>query len=100
MTDHLTDQQRTAAQALQRAELTMEQLWLRYFALGGDAGLIDIDAYIHGVSGLPPLQRDILAHAVNERLDELSLTQRSSYTRTIPDTPARRRPMASFFTRL
>jgi hypothetical protein len=95
MTDHLADQQRTAALALQRAELTMEQLWLRYFALGGDAGLIDIDAYIHGLGGLPPLQRDILAHAVNERLDELRWTHRASYTRPVPDNQMRSRPLAA-----
>ncbi|GAA3463058.1 PP2C family protein-serine/threonine phosphatase [Saccharothrix longispora] len=84
------DQQRTLAQALKRAELTTEQLWLRYFSLGGDAGLIDVDAYVHGLGGLAPVQRDVLAHAVNERLDELTPPHRAAYSRPIrgrnPDT--------------
>jgi len=40
--------------------------------LGGDADLMDVDAYLSGLTLLPVLQRDILAHAVNERLDEKS----------------------------
>ena len=49
----------------------IEELWLRYFTLGGHAGQFEVEAYIHGAMALPSLQRDILAHALNERLDEL-----------------------------
>jgi hypothetical protein len=56
---------------LRNADLRIEELWLRYFSLGGTAGVFEIEAYIHGAIALPPLQRDILAHALNERLDEL-----------------------------
>jgi hypothetical protein len=42
-----------------RANLTLEQLWVRYFALGGDAGLVEVEAYLHGLMPLPGLQRDM-----------------------------------------
>jgi hypothetical protein len=80
------DQQRTLVLALQRAELTTDELWLRYFALGGTAELMEVEAYAHGLAGLPSLQRDILAHAANERLDELTWHHRASYSRPMRES--------------
>lgn len=81
--DRARDQQRSLAQAWSRAQLTVEGLWTRYFALGGQAGLVDVGAYLHGLGELPPLQRDVLAEAVNERLDELAGAHRAAYSRPI-----------------
>jgi hypothetical protein len=58
--------------AFDAAELSVDALWLRYFALGGDAGRFEIDAYLNGAIALPPMQHDLLAHAINERLDEIT----------------------------
>ncbi|HLM04396.1 MAG TPA: PP2C family protein-serine/threonine phosphatase [Blastococcus sp.] len=69
--------------AFRRSDLTVEQLWMRYFALGGDADLIDVDAQLAGLRSLPEGQRDVLALAVNERLDELVSRQRAPYSRRI-----------------
>ena len=86
---HDDEQRRLLAVGYQRAELTLEQLWLRYFALGGDAGLLEIEAYVHGLMPLPAFQRDLLAHAINERLDEFVRARRVPYSRTIrEDKPA------------
>ena len=79
----MDEQLRVLKVAVQRAGLTVDQLWLRYFALGGDAGRVEVDAYLHGLMPLPPPQRDMLAHAVNERLDELLQEHRVPYRRTI-----------------
>jgi hypothetical protein len=70
------EQRRALDVGYRRAELTLEQLWVRYFALGGVAGLVEVEAYLHGVMSLPLLQRNVLAHAVNERLDELTWRHR------------------------
>lgn len=68
--------------SLRHADVSMEELWLRYFTLGGLAGQFEVEAYIHGAMSLPALQRDILAHALNERLDEmLSGAPRAPYSR-------------------
>ena len=77
------EHQRKLARAFSGAKLTVEELWLRYFALGGDAGKVEIEAYLAGLMPLPPLQHNILAHAINERLDELGPPRRAPYR---PDT--------------
>lgn len=69
--DEESEQRRRFAESLQHADVSIEELWLRYFTLGGQAGQFEVEAYIHGAIALPALQRDILAHALNERLDEL-----------------------------
>ena len=81
-----SEQRRRFAASLRHADVSMEELWLRYFTLGGHAGQFEVEAYIHGAMALPALQRDILAHALNERLDELySETQRAPYSVDVPD---------------
>ncbi|SMC53596.1 PP2C family protein-serine/threonine phosphatase [Lentzea albidocapillata] len=73
-------QLRALSLAFSRAGLTPEQLWTRYFALGGAAGPMEVEAYLHGLMPLPALQRDMLAHAINERFDELNWPHRVPYT--------------------
>lgn len=58
--------------AYDASQITVAELWLRYFALGGEAGEMEIDAYLNGAIALPAIQHDMLAHAINERLDELA----------------------------
>jgi hypothetical protein len=48
------------------------ELWLRYFALGGEASEMEVDAYLNAAIALPAIQHDMLAHAINERLDEMA----------------------------
>ncbi|WP_410653115.1 PP2C family protein-serine/threonine phosphatase [Amycolatopsis sp. cmx-4-54] len=74
------EQRRIIADCFARTGLTVEQLWLRYFALGGDVSEVDLEAYLRGAFPLPRIQRDMVAHAVNERLDELSGARRAPYS--------------------
>ncbi|MEX5720350.1 PP2C family protein-serine/threonine phosphatase [Geodermatophilus maliterrae] len=69
--------------ALRHADLTVEQLWTRYFGYGGNADLIDVEAHLTGLVRLPDVDGDLLAVAVNERLDELSAARRVPYTRLL-----------------
>ncbi|HEX2073494.1 MAG TPA: PP2C family protein-serine/threonine phosphatase [Geodermatophilus sp.] len=69
--------------AYEMADLTFEQLWMRYFALGGNADLVEMEGHLAGLMPLPPAERDLLAHAVNERLDELFAQRRVPYSRPI-----------------
>ena len=68
---------------------------MRYFALGGDADLMDVDAHLAGLVPLPPVQRDMLAHAVNERLDELISQHRVPYARAFRQEPPAAGPLAA-----
>jgi hypothetical protein len=58
--------------AYEASQLTVPELWLRYFALGGEASEMELDAYLNGALALPAFQHDMLAHAINERLDEIA----------------------------
>jgi len=77
--DDLSTRHHAFVAAQRHGELTLQQLWLRYIALTGTYGAFDIDAFLHGLSDLPAAQQDILAHALNERLDEVHQTRRVPY---------------------
>jgi hypothetical protein len=85
--------------AFRRADLTVEQLWLRYFALGGEVGPTEVEAYLAGLMPLAPLQHDMLAHAVNERLDELT-PSRAPYSRILQPSAPTTGPLAALVTLL
>jgi len=74
------EQRRLLAACYARSSLTPEQLWMRYFALGGSLSLLELDAYLNGLTTLPRVDRDMLAHAVNERLDEVAGPARAPYS--------------------
>jgi hypothetical protein len=69
MTDD--DRSRRMNAARVRSELTVQDLWLRYVALGGTGDAFDLDGYLQGLVPLEPFQQDILAQALNEALDDL-----------------------------
>jgi stage II sporulation SpoE-like protein len=86
--------------AREHAHLSLEDLWMRYFALGGEADLVDVDAHLAGLVTLPPPQRDMLAHAINEALDELVAPHKVPYTRPIRQHLPTSGPLAALVTLL
>jgi hypothetical protein len=56
--------------AMGAANITVGELWLRYFSLSGSAGEYEVHAYVQGLISLPVTQRDLLAMACNEIIDE------------------------------
>ncbi len=52
-------------------ELTVQEVWLRYLALGGNRDAFDIDGYLQGLLPLEKSEEHVLAVALNERLDEV-----------------------------
>src|SRR3954451_9542597 len=67
------DRYRQCETARVRGELTVQDLWLRYLALGGNHDAFDIDGYLQGLLPLETSQEHVLAVALNERLEELHL---------------------------
>jgi hypothetical protein len=59
------------AAARHRAECSIQQLWVQYLSLGGVLDLFTVEAFLHGLVPLSAAQQDILANAINERLDDL-----------------------------
>ncbi|MGF9664129.1 hypothetical protein AAIH25_19915 [Arthrobacter crystallopoietes] len=57
--------------ALEAAGISVGDLWLHYFSLGGAVGEYEVEAYLQGLLALPALQRDLLAMAANELIEEI-----------------------------
>ena len=53
-----------------RSELTVQNLWLRYVALGGSGDAFDLDGYLQGLVPLETFQQDVLAQTLNEALED------------------------------
>lgn len=64
------EQARGLRLVLEAAGIGVGALWLHYFRLGGEVGEVEIDAYLHHAFGLPRFERDLLAHAANELIDD------------------------------
>jgi hypothetical protein len=70
--------------AFEAAPFTLDQIWMKYFAIGGGAGMTEVHAYVHGALSLPPIERDMLAHALNESLNGLGVNgRRAGYSQAI-----------------
>ena len=52
------------------AGLSRDELWLRYFALGGMRTAFELEAYLCGALVDTPHDRDLIALALNERFAE------------------------------
>ncbi len=74
--------------ARRRAGLSLEGLWIRYFELGGLAGVMELDAFLRGALVPARLERDILAHAVNEALRDKGIAAELHYLFAPPHDPA------------
>jgi hypothetical protein len=73
-------QRRLLAAALAASGLTRGELWLKYFSIGGSVGEYEAEAYLAGLLPLPAVQRDLLAHAANELIDDLPERRRAPYS--------------------
>ena len=65
--------------AFEGSRLSLDQLWLAYFALGGGVGRYEVEAYLAGLMPLDAHEHNVLAQAVNERLAELLPPPRAPY---------------------
>ncbi|GAA1773174.1 hypothetical protein GCM10009767_33860 [Kocuria aegyptia] len=62
-------QARLARHAVECAGLETARLWWDYFQLGGEAGMMEVDAFLNGCLRLPAAHRDLLARAINELVE-------------------------------
>lgn len=46
--------------------ISLPELWLEYFAMGGNLELFDLEAYIYGMDTLPPVDRSMLEQVLWE----------------------------------
>jgi hypothetical protein len=63
----------------QEAGLSRPELWLRYFELGGMSSGSELEAFLDGQQTPTDHDRDLIAHALNERFAELGGDQAVTY---------------------
>ncbi|MBT2597644.1 hypothetical protein J7I92_20865 [Arthrobacter sp. ISL-72] len=66
------EQRRRLREAMKASDVSVPELWLRYFGIAGDAGEYEVEAYLQGMLSFPSTQRDLLAMAANELIDEIA----------------------------
>ena len=74
------EQARATREAMEEAGLALSAVWMRYFSFTGAAGEYEIDAYLNGSMELPAHDRDLVAHAVNELIQELPPRRMAPYS--------------------
>jgi 8-oxo-dGTP pyrophosphatase MutT (NUDIX family) len=67
-------------EAMEESGIPLGEVWIRYFSFTGAAGEYEIDAYLNGSLELPTHERDLLAHAVNELINELPPRRKAPYS--------------------
>ena len=65
--------------ACRDAGLSSGDLWLRYFALGGNAAPVEVRAHVCGGADLTSAEKDVVIQAINERYMELDRPNRLPY---------------------
>lgn len=68
-------------QARRDSGLSTNGLWIRYFALGGSAEPLTLEAVLHGALDTSDLEHDQVAHTLNERFTELGRNHPVPYRR-------------------
>lgn len=53
------------------AQLSIAELWMRYFQLGGMGTALELEGYLYGALEPTAAEYDVLAQALNERFVEL-----------------------------
>ncbi|HEY2173835.1 MAG TPA: hypothetical protein VGH85_08495 [Mycobacteriales bacterium] len=54
------------SEGVQYAQLTPSDLWVQYYALGGDADEYEVEAYALGLLTADNYQYNVIAQAINE----------------------------------
>ena len=64
------EQRLRTLQAMHAAGLTLHSVWIRYLSICGNADEFELEAYLHGLISLTPLERNCVSYAVNELIAE------------------------------
>lgn len=64
-------QQHSTWRAAHDARLGAHDIWWHYFSISGNLSVFEVDAYLHGMYPLNVDERNLIAIAVNELVDEL-----------------------------
>lgn len=60
------DQRQFAAAQFQERNISLPGLWTYYYGIGGNVDQLGLDAYLHELTELAPLQMDLIQTAIKE----------------------------------
>ncbi|HUR52206.1 MAG TPA: GGDEF domain-containing protein [Mycobacteriales bacterium] len=67
--------------------MSQDELWMRYFALGGMSQPLELEAVVHGALSIGAADRDVVVLALNERFRELGRDCFIPYSDGSPGSP-------------
>lgn len=76
-------QQWVAVQTLRTASFETSSVWFTYVSFGGQRDVLEVTAYLQGVGRLPAADRDLVAHALNEMIDDCGLPMDGAHYSTM-----------------
>jgi hypothetical protein len=53
-------------EGLRRSQLSLQDLWIRYLAIGGSASELELEAYLLGLLKMDTYEHNVIAQALNE----------------------------------
>ena len=74
-------------EVMRRLGLSSEEVWMHYHSMGGCLEAFEVGACLHGLVRLPAVDRDMIAHAVNELYDDICRGGRAPYSTELVDRP-------------
>lgn len=74
----------TLQEGMSRSGMSFTELWLRQLGIGGEAGRLEVEAYVLGLLVVDPHQHDVLAQALNEHFIEQDRDHPVGYWSEIP----------------
>lgn len=81
--------------AFDKSGLSVDELWLRYFSVGGSAGPQSLTDFLHGTDRLEPEQQDLVAQVINEQLEVARARNRAAYAGPLRSTTSPVEPLAA-----
>lgn len=81
--------------AFTQSGLSLDELWLLYFCVGGTEGPAVLADFVAGKARLEPDEQDLVAQVVNERLEAHRTRHRAAYTGPLRTTSRSQEPLAA-----
>lgn len=81
--------------AFARSGLTVDDLWLRSFSVGGTCGPDELADFVDGRASLEAGEQDLVAQVINEQLEVARARNRAAYAGPLRTTTTSQEPLAA-----
>ena len=85
----------SVVRAFARSGLTVSELWLRYFSVGGTSGPGDLTEFVDGDAQLDSAEQDLVAQVINEQLEVTRARNRATYVGPLRTRSSTQEPLAA-----